>query len=179
MIRRVLYNCPRGGDANGAFIKGIFVPLDRVEVHFDDALWAYSIRAFEEWRNCDVNQWLDPVVDCLMLMGCPDWVNPDNWTASSIQPMWFVTVWGPRLQQRIIHGEVEVIPALYILGLYKALIFLHRLMPGNVGTMRRWRQSGHPLLGSSTVSTTSRCRGTPQCSRWPEFVVNWRQQCRR
>ena len=56
MIRRALYNCPRGAGVNGAFnaVNWNKDPFD--EVHFDDALWAYSIRAFEEWRNRDVNQ---------------------------------------------------------------------------------------------------------------------------
>ena len=130
----MLYDCPRGGGATVPFNA-----VDWNEDPFDDALWAYSIRAFEEWRNRNVDQWLDPIVDRLMLMGCPDWVDPDNRTASSIQSMRFATVWGLRLQQRIIRGEVEVIPALYILGLYKALIFLHRLTLGSVGTTRRWR----------------------------------------
>ena len=135
----MLYDCPRGAGANGAFnaVEWNKDPFD--EVHLDDALWAYSIRAFEEWRNRDVDQWLDPVINCLMLMGCPDWVNPDNWTVSSIQSMRFEMVWGLHLQQRIIRGEVEVIPTLYILGLYEALIFLHRQTPGSVGMARCWR----------------------------------------
>ena len=35
------------------------------EVHYDDALWAYTIRAFEEWKNRDVNRWNDPIIDRL------------------------------------------------------------------------------------------------------------------
>ena len=97
IICRVLYDCPRGAGANGAFnaVEWNEDPFD--EIHFDDALWA-----FEEWRNHDVDQWLDPIVDCLMLMGCPDWVDPDNRMASSIQSMQFATVWGSHLQQWII-----------------------------------------------------------------------------
>ena len=140
IIRRALYDCPRGAGANGAFnaVEWNEDPFD--EVHFDDTLWAYSIRAFEEWRNRDVDQWLDPIVNRLMLMGCPDWVETDNRMAASIQAMRFAMVWGLCLQQRIIRGEVEVIPALYILGLYRVLIFLHRQIPGSVGMTRRWRR---------------------------------------
>ena len=131
IIHRVLYDCPRGAGANGAFnaVEWNEDPFD--EVHVNNVLWAYSIRAFKEWRNRNV--------DHLMLMGCPDWVDTDNWTMSSIQSMRFATVWGSCLQQRIIRGEVEVIPALYILGLYKVLIFLHRQTPGSVGMTRCWR----------------------------------------
>ena len=172
-----MYDCPRGGGANGAFnpVDWNEDPFD--EVHFDDALWAYSIRAFEEWRNRDVNQWMDPIVDRLMLMGCPDWVDPDNRTASSIQLMRFATVWGSRLQQRIIRGEVEVIPALYSLDLFKVLIFLHRLTLGSVVTTRHWRQSGRRSPPSLVVWKGSSIKETLRRSKWLEFVGIWRQQC--
>ena len=170
-----MYDCPRGGGATVPFntVDWNEDPFD--EVHFDDALWAYSIRAFEEWRNHNVDQWMDPIVDCLMLMGCLDWVDPDNRTASSIQSMRFAMVWGSRLQQRIIRGEVEVIPALYILGLYKTLIFLHRLTLGSVVTTGRWRRLGRQSPQSLVVWKGSSIRETPQHSRWPEFVGIWRQ----
>ena len=48
------------------------------EVHYDDALWAYTICAFEEWKNRDVTRWNDPIIDRLFLMGCPDWTGVDN-----------------------------------------------------------------------------------------------------
>src|SRR6202034_2300891 len=60
-------------------------PFD--EIHYDDALWAYTIRAFEEWKNRDVARWNDPIIDRLFLMGCPDWVGFDNRTVSGIQTM--------------------------------------------------------------------------------------------
>ena len=90
-----------------------------IEIHFDDALWAYTIRAFEEWKNHDVDQWTDPIVDCLMLMGCPDWIDPDCCMSAGIQAMWFAMVFGLCLQQRIIRGEVEVRSLLCISLLYK------------------------------------------------------------
>ena len=65
-------------------------PLD--EVHYDDALWAYTIRAFEEWKNRDVARWNDPIIDRLFLMGCPDWTGVDNRTVAGIQTMRFGTV---------------------------------------------------------------------------------------
>ena len=69
IICRALYDCPRGGGATVPFnaVEWNEDPFDKI--HFDNVLWAYSIRAFEEWRNCDVDQWLDPVVNRLMLMG--------------------------------------------------------------------------------------------------------------
>ena len=65
-------------------------PLD--EVHYDDALWVYTICAFEEWKNCDVTHWNNPIIDQLFLMGCPDWTGVDNHTVSGIQVMRFGTV---------------------------------------------------------------------------------------
>ena len=62
-------------------------PLD--EVHYDDTLWAYTIRAFEEWKNRDVTHWNDPIIDRLFLMGCPDWTGVDNCTVLGIQTMRF------------------------------------------------------------------------------------------
>ena len=58
-------------------------PLD--EVHYNDALWAYTIRAFEEWKNRDVTRWNDPIIDQLFLMGCLDWTGTDNCMISGIQ----------------------------------------------------------------------------------------------
>ena len=62
------------------------------EVHYDDALWVYTIRAFEEWKNHDVTRWNDPIIDWLFLMGCPDWTGVDNRMVSGIQVMRFGTV---------------------------------------------------------------------------------------
>ena len=62
-------------------------PLD--EVHYDDALWVYTIRAFKEWKNCDVTRWNDLIIDWLFLMGCPDWMGVDNCTVTGIQVMRF------------------------------------------------------------------------------------------
>ena len=62
-------------------------PLD--EIHYDDALWAYTIRAFEEWKNRDVTRWNDPIIDRLFLMGCLDWTGVDNRMVSGIQTMRF------------------------------------------------------------------------------------------
>ena len=65
-------------------------PLD--EVHYDDALWVYTICAFKEWKNCDVTRWNDPIINWLFLMGCPDWTGVDNRMVLGIQVMWFGTV---------------------------------------------------------------------------------------
>ena len=65
-------------------------PLD--EAHYDDALWGYTICAFEEWKNRDVAQWNDPIIDWLFLMGCPDWMGVNNCTVSGVQTMRFGTV---------------------------------------------------------------------------------------
>ena len=62
-------------------------PLD--EVHYNDALWVYTIHAFEEWKNRDITSWNDPIMDWLFLMGCPDWTGVDNCTVSGIQVMRF------------------------------------------------------------------------------------------
>ena len=102
IIRRALYNCPWGASANGAFnvVEWNEDPFN--EIHYNDALWAYTIRAFEEWRNHNVDQWTDPIVNRLMLMGFPDWVDPDCCQLARIQAMQFVMVFGLHLQQRII-----------------------------------------------------------------------------
>ena len=62
------------------------------EIHYDDALWAYTIRAFEEWKNRDVTRWNDPIIDQLFLMGCLDWTGVNNSMVSGIQVMQFGTV---------------------------------------------------------------------------------------
>jgi hypothetical protein len=106
-----LYRCPEGARPWNAteWNEDCFD-----ELHYDDALWAYTIRAFEAWKNRDVDQWDDPVVDRLMLMGCPDWIDPNARMPASIQAMRFATVFGERLMQRIIKNEVEVRAPLYI-----------------------------------------------------------------
>ena len=65
-------------------------PLD--EVHHDNALWAYTMHAFEEWKNCNVTCWNDPIINQLFLMGCLDWTGTDNCMITGIQVMWFGVV---------------------------------------------------------------------------------------
>ena len=64
------------------------------DLHYNDALWAYFIRAFEEWHNCDICHWNNPVFDQLMIMGAKDWMGENHQFAQSIQAMWFMFVMG-------------------------------------------------------------------------------------
>jgi hypothetical protein len=81
-------------------------PLD--EVHYDDALWAYTIKAFEDWKARDVDHWNDPIIDRLFLMGGPDWHHPDAQTNAGIQTMRFGLVVLSRLQKLIHQLEDKV-----------------------------------------------------------------------
>ena len=53
---------------------------------------AYTIHAFEEWKNHNVTHWNNPIIDQLFLMGCPDWTGVDNHMVLGIQVMRFGTV---------------------------------------------------------------------------------------
>ena len=75
---------------------------------YDDALWAYTVRAFEEWRNRDVRRWNDPVFDRLMIMGAEDWMGENHRHAQSIQAMRYVMAMGSRLKQEDIRIEEKV-----------------------------------------------------------------------
>ena len=48
------------------------------DLHYDNTLWAYMIRAMEEWQNCDVIHWNNPVFDRLFIMGAEDWMGGVN-----------------------------------------------------------------------------------------------------
>ena len=78
------------------------------DLHYDNALWAYTIRAFEEWRNCNIRRWNNPVFNRLMIMGSEDWMGENHWHAQSIQAMRFVMVMGSRLKQEDIRIEEKV-----------------------------------------------------------------------
>ena len=47
------------------------------ELHNDDALWAYSLRASEEYRMLDCKHLNDETLYRLLDMGIFDWEKPD------------------------------------------------------------------------------------------------------
>ena len=79
------------------------------KVHYNDALWAYTICAFEEWKNHDVTHWNNPIIDWLFLMGCPDWTGTDNRTITGIQVMQFGMVVLSRVIP-LIHALEDKVP---------------------------------------------------------------------
>ena len=47
------------------------------ELHNDNALWVYSLRASEEYRMLDRTRLNDETLYCLLDMGIFDWEKPD------------------------------------------------------------------------------------------------------
>ena len=54
------------------------------DCHFDDAIWGYTVCAFDDWKNWDPSQWNDPVLDDLFIMGLLDWIGENHRYAQSI-----------------------------------------------------------------------------------------------
>ena len=79
-----------------------------IECHNDDALWGFVVRVYETICRRTENQWDDPVFLRLMQMGCLDWVQPDFRSNPLTQGIWFATVMGSRLYERIRSMEREV-----------------------------------------------------------------------
>jgi hypothetical protein len=75
------------------------------EAHHDDALWGFAVRAAEEFRLHSPQQWNDPVLHRLFLMGTRDWTNPDKRQPQATQGIRFATVMGSRLLPRILAIE--------------------------------------------------------------------------
>ena len=48
------------------------------ELHNDDVLWAYAMRASEEYRQLDCQQLNDETLYHLLDMGIHDWKKPDT-----------------------------------------------------------------------------------------------------
>ena len=79
------------------------------ELHNDDALWGFTLRASEEVRiNRIQGSLMDPVLLHLFNMGIDQWTSPDHRTNSSIQVMRHGTVMASRLLDRILILENEV-----------------------------------------------------------------------
>ena len=47
------------------------------ELHNDDALWAYTLRASKEYRMLDCHRLNDETLYCLLDMGIFDWEKPN------------------------------------------------------------------------------------------------------
>ena len=92
------------------FPEGRWSLDQRLELHNDDALWAYTIRCAGELRRMQGKSVLDPVMFRLFKMGIFDWEKPDDRLAQSVAPMRHATTLGMRLFQRIVVVEQEVSP---------------------------------------------------------------------
>ena len=68
------------------------------DCHFDDAIWGYTVCAFDDWKNRDPSRWNNPVLDNLFIMGSLDWIGENHRYAQSIQSMRFALVLGSRLK---------------------------------------------------------------------------------
>ena len=55
------------------------------ELHNDDALWAFAMRASEELRMLDCMCLNDDALYCLLHMGIYDWEKPDELLNQSLQ----------------------------------------------------------------------------------------------
>ena len=75
------------------------------DCHFDDAIWGYTVRAFDDWQNWDPSQWNDPVFDNLVIMGSWDWIRENHRFQQSIQSMRFTLVLGSRLKMELMRLE--------------------------------------------------------------------------
>ena len=77
------------------------------ELHNDDALWAYMIRASQEYERLkpEVN---DPVIGRLVRMGVYDWSGQDHRSRQAGQAMRHATAFCLRLLKRIVGVEETV-----------------------------------------------------------------------
>jgi hypothetical protein len=78
------------------------------ETNHDDALWGYVVRAAEEYRTRNVEQWDDPVLNRLYRMGAYDWVAPDHHTMQGTQAICYALALSLRLWARIRGIESQV-----------------------------------------------------------------------
>jgi hypothetical protein len=96
----MLYECPREN-----FDTHIWERDNLGECHNDDALWGYIIRVAEEFRIHNPQQWNDPVLHRLFMMGTRDWANPDKRLPQATQGVRFATVMGSRIFRRVLAIE--------------------------------------------------------------------------
>jgi len=79
------------------------------ELHNDDALWAYAIRAHFEWEAVRRSE-TDPVLLRLLHMGIHDWTGSDDRLHQATQAMRHSTAMATRLLSRIRTLEEKVTP---------------------------------------------------------------------
>ena len=102
----MLYKCL----AQGVFNVDAWRSTTLDNCHFDDAIWGYTVRAFDDWSNRDPSRWNDPVLDNLFIMGSLDWIGENHRYAQSIQSMWFALVLGSQLKMELVWLEDLVRP---------------------------------------------------------------------
>ena len=112
----MLYKCP----AQEVFNIDAWWSTTLDNCHFDDAIWGYTIRAFNDWKNWDLSRWNDPVLDDLFIMGLLDWIGENHRYAQSIQSMRFTLVLGSQLKMELVRLEDLVwLPSLLSFGTTK------------------------------------------------------------
>jgi hypothetical protein len=79
-----------------------------MELNNDDALWAYMIRASEEFQMIRWDEVNDPVLRRLMRMGIFDWKTPDTRLHQATQAMRHGTAMSTRILGRVLQGENKV-----------------------------------------------------------------------
>ena len=123
---------------------------DLQEVHNDDALWGFAVRAHEEYRLRDPTQWNDAVLNRLFRMGTLDWASPDHRTHQGTQSIRFATAMGSRLYSRIRGIESQVCDVRFLV-----FIWLTSLVLSCCQLLRGRRRGSEPLRVSIDTSRTS------------------------
>jgi len=78
------------------------------DLHHDDALWLWAVKAahvFVEWRTQGI---MDPVLHGLFSMDLFDWTGEDNRLNQTTPAMCHATVMGIKLFRRIVENDVKV-----------------------------------------------------------------------
>ena len=78
------------------------------DLYNNDTLYAYTIRASEEFCLLDWEKLRDPVLHCLLGVGLLDWVDKDDRLNQATQASWISTTMSMRILERLIQEEDKV-----------------------------------------------------------------------
>jgi hypothetical protein len=107
ITQRMLHGVVRAGQQG--FIEGEWRRDTFPELHNDDALWAYMVRASEEYRLLDRGRLRDDVLRRLLRMGIYDWTGEDNRLNQTTPAMRHATAMVTRLVNRLLEVEEKVV----------------------------------------------------------------------
>ena len=79
-----------------------------LDLHHDDAMWAYALRASEWMRTCGAERILDPTLRRLIYLGINDWAAPNERLNQSAQAIRHGTAIAMRLLPMILNEQTRV-----------------------------------------------------------------------